>query len=147
MSPQSSPFAKPAMRSAGDPDRPTPTLSREQIAARIHQLMLREIGQGINAEQMLCQHRYARDVLLVCEANRGSELAALAAEFRIASAALFPPQANVPGHAAVATDWSGDTSGFGVAQVPPRAADVTQESSGERRRGWLPWRRAKSDAG
>ena len=54
------------------------TPSRLEIAARIHHLLLRDLGQGIDIDQMLRLERYARDVLLVCDAYKGEELAELA---------------------------------------------------------------------
>lgn len=119
-----------------------------QIAQRIHQLMLREIGHAIEIERLLIEPHYARDVLLVCDAVPGAELAPLAALFR---RAMLPPasSAGAPGHAQQPTEWARDTSGFGVTHPPPvdtpnrarRAGDADGDGSPERRRGWLPrWR-------
>ena len=58
-----------------------------KIAARMNGLLKNELGQGVVPARMLSEPLYARDVLLVCEAMRGSELAALAARFRRAVAA------------------------------------------------------------
>jgi hypothetical protein len=55
---------------------------RLKIAQRIHELLQRELAQGIEVPRMLAQPLYARDVLLVCDAVRGSELATLAQQFR-----------------------------------------------------------------
>jgi len=123
-------------------------LTRLQIAQRIHPLMLREIGHAIEIERLLTEPRYARDVLLVCDAVPGAELAPLAALFRRAT---LPPAATAvaPGHAQQPTEWSRDTSGFGVTHPPPvdaparahRAGDVDGNSGAEQRQGWLPrWR-------
>ena len=113
--------------------------SRLQIATRIHTLMLRDVGHGIEVEHMLTRDRYARDVLLVCEALRGTELAALAQQFRVASAQLTRAwqESKPPGHVLQATDWSRDTSGFGLTQPPPREDDGRGDGQPERRRGWL----------
>jgi hypothetical protein len=91
----------------------TTSPSRLEIAARIHVLLVRELCQGIDVEQMVHDERYARDVLLVCAAFKGSELAALAQQYR--HTVPMPP---VPpaGHAARPTDWSRNTSGFGVSR-------------------------------
>lgn len=48
--------------------------NRQQIAQRIHDGLLRELGQGIDLRQMLHSALYARDVLLVCSAYPGTEL-------------------------------------------------------------------------
>lgn len=97
----------------------TSTRDRLQIAARIHFLLLREIGQGIDIEQMLKQPRYERDVLLVCDACRDTELARLAQQYRSAGPA---PAANAGtgsgGHAPRPTEWARSTSGFGVSRPP-----------------------------
>ena len=53
-----------------------------QIATKIHFFLMRELGKGIDVEKMLQQPRYARDVLLVCDACRGTELADLASTYR-----------------------------------------------------------------
>ena len=53
-----------------------------KIAGRINALLVRELGQGVDPARMLAEPLYARDVLLVCEALPGSELAELAPEFR-----------------------------------------------------------------
>ena len=63
---------------------------RRTIAERIDALLQRELGEGIDVERMLVEPLYARDVLLVCDAFPGSDLASLAGHFRTASA---PPPA------------------------------------------------------
>ncbi len=121
------------------------TMSRQQIARRIHQLLLREIGHEIQIERLLFEPRYARDVLLVCDACPGGELVPLAALFRQADTAL-PHPAPVPGHARQPTEWARDTSGFGVSQPTPMAlprqaspaASSSPAPAVERRRRWLP---------
>ncbi len=65
----------------------TPLASRHRTAQRMAPLLLRELGTGIEVKRMLAQPLYARDVLLVCDAMRGSELAALAEQFRAATRA------------------------------------------------------------
>ena len=125
--------------------RTTPT--RLQIATRMHELLLREIGHGIEVERLLTRDRYARDVLLVCDACNDTELPRLAADFRrlTPGAAGGPPPLPTahPGHSAHPTDWSRDTSGFGVSRPPdvrmtPAAATVPAARPNWRAR--LPWR-------
>ncbi|MEO7851529.1 MAG: hypothetical protein ABIR94_04625 [Rubrivivax sp.] len=60
---------------------PTNSNQRLQIANRIHIAQLREIGQGLDLKQMLDSERYARDVLLVCQAFVSQELQQLGASF------------------------------------------------------------------
>lgn len=133
------------------------TLSRMQLAQRIHKLLVKEIEHAIEVERLLADPRYARDVLLVCEAVPGVELGALAALFREASAG----QPASPGHAPQANDWGRDTSGFGVTQPPSithpattrpaamhtasrRASDSEPVPLAPQRLGWLPrWRSQK----
>ncbi len=116
--------------------------SRLTIATRIRELLLRELGHAIEVDQLLGRARYARDVLLVCDACVGTELPRLAAEFRqLAPDGRLPqPQAD-GGHCAQPNDWARDTSGFGVTQ-PPDAAAVAP-AGGKPGSGWrsrLPWR-------
>jgi hypothetical protein len=87
--------------------------SRLDIAARIHHLLLRDLGQGIDIDQMLRLERYARDVRLVCDAYKGEELAELAQQYRQA-----PPMPDEPGfgRSPQPTDWSRNTSGFGTSR-------------------------------
>lgn len=53
-----------------------------KIAGRINALLVRELGQGIDPTRMVAEPLYARDVLLVCAAMPGTELAELAPRFR-----------------------------------------------------------------
>ena len=59
-----------------------PTDLQLKIAQRINLLLQHELAQGIDVPRMLAQPLYARDVLLVCDAVRGSDLALLAQQFR-----------------------------------------------------------------
>lgn len=52
------------------------------LAQRISAGLMRELGTGIDARRMVAQPVYARDVLLVCEAMKGSELEALGQQFQ-----------------------------------------------------------------
>ena len=70
-----------------------------RIALRIDALLLTELGQGIEPQRMLTQPLYARDVLLVCDAHTGGDLAALAQHFRAAVADTSPENSgNVSGN-------------------------------------------------
>lgn len=53
-----------------------------QIAQRMHQGLLRELGQGLDVQQLLVDARYARDVLLACDGFADNELSLLSAQFR-----------------------------------------------------------------
>ena len=57
------------------------------IAGRIDAALQRELGEGVDLARILADPLYQRDVLLVCDAHDAPELKAMAAEFRIASAA------------------------------------------------------------
>ena len=59
--------------------------NRLQIATRMHFVLMRELGHGIDVGRMLKNEIYARDVLLVCDAHRGHELEQLARAFRAAN--------------------------------------------------------------
>lgn len=78
-----------------------------KIASRIGTLLEQEIGVGVDAMRMLTERLYMRDVLLVCDAHRGHELAELASWFR-RSAAETPSDAAPP-------------SGFGLDSVFPNS--------------------------
>ena len=95
--------------------------ARLQIATKIHFFLLRELDHGIDIEKMLNNERYARDVLLVCQACRGTELAQLAEQFQRAM-----PYIARPGAAPV--DPEADTApGDLPAQAPPPSSGL----------GWL----------
>ncbi len=88
--------------------------TRMQVATRIHFELLRELGQGLDIERMLQDARYARDVLLVCDAYPGSELADLAVRFRLAPSAPYPVAE--AGHAKQPIEWSRASTGFGLSR-------------------------------
>ena len=56
-----------------------------KIAERMDALLLPELGQGVDSLRMVAEPLYARDVLLVCDAMPGTELATLARQFRVAA--------------------------------------------------------------
>jgi hypothetical protein len=72
-----------------------PLATRQRIAQRMSQLLQVEIGTGVEVRRMLAQPLYARDVLLVCDAMRGSELAGLARQYRDAEAAEAAAEAEL----------------------------------------------------
>ena len=137
--------------------------SRTQIAQRLRRELVREIDHAILVERLLTDAHYARDVLLVCDALPGTVLAALAAQFREATAAMPTLLAEAdwndaapthglpagplaaPGHTRQPNEWAGDTSGFGVTQPPLMSlpqAPASGASLVERRRLKLGrWRR------
>jgi hypothetical protein len=90
--------------------------SRAVTAARIDQMLRRELGHGIEAERLLADERYARDVLLVCDALRGTEAPGLARRFR--SERPRPAPASV-----APSGWSFDSaaSGYGAALPAERS--------------------------
>ena len=53
-----------------------------KIADRIHVLLVRELGQGLDRQRMVREPLYARDVLLVCDALRLTDAPFLAMHFR-----------------------------------------------------------------
>jgi hypothetical protein len=58
-----------------------------KIADRIHRVLVRELGQGLDRQRMVREALYARDVLLVCDALRDTDAPFLAQHFRRAAAA------------------------------------------------------------
>lgn len=126
----------------------SPPPSRIQIAQRIRQDLLREIDHEIEIARLLDDVRYARDVLLVCDALLGCDLPALASMFREATQvqpnAATAPTRPGPGRATLANEWGRDTSGFGVTQPPSLVPEHPAEraAQAERRHAWLErWRR------
>lgn len=81
-----------------------------KIASRIGTLLEQEIGVGVDAMRMLSERLYLRDVLLVCDAHPGHELAELARWFR-RSAAEAPADAAPPSGFGFDSVFAG--SGFG----------------------------------
>ncbi|MDE2368888.1 MAG: hypothetical protein KGN16_07935 [Burkholderiales bacterium] len=63
-----------------------------RVAGRIHLRLMAELGEGIDTERMVEDPLYARDVLLVCDALRGSDLAQLAVMYRAALRAEPRPE-------------------------------------------------------
>ena len=55
---------------------------RLQIANRIHLMLARELGEGIEVSHLMRRPLYARDVLLVCDALEDTPLPDLARQFR-----------------------------------------------------------------
>jgi hypothetical protein len=56
-----------------------------QIADAMHELLLRELGEGVDGLRMIAEPLYARDVLLVCDALEDTAVATLARHYRIAA--------------------------------------------------------------
>jgi hypothetical protein len=84
---------------------------RVQLAQRMHLLLLRHLGQGIDVGRLLGDARYARDVLLVSDALPEHGLRDLAARFR---------SADQDGGVSRPLSWAQDASGFG--DSPPASA-------------------------
>jgi hypothetical protein len=126
---------------------PTP-LSRGQIAQQLEQGLRREIGHPIAIERLLGEPRYARDVLLVCDALPSAELRALAALFRAQEQAPTNPEA--PGAPSASTlvgsaPMAPGSAGFGqplpampspIADPPPGVPGVAPVAT-PARKSWL----------
>ena len=97
-----------------------------KIADRIHVLLVREIGQGLDRQRMVKEQLYARDVLLVCDAMRGTDAPVLATHYRRAAAG--PDEAEE----AAARKGSGFSASrflnslFGLAAEPARPRPAAQ---------------------
>ncbi len=83
---------------------------RLQLANRIHLQLTRDLGHGIDVQRLLADVRYARDVLLVCDALTASDLPALSAQFR---------QAEPSGAATPAASWAQDSRVFAPSRPAP----------------------------
>ncbi len=104
-----------------------------RIAARIHFILKRDLGEGINVAAMLSDANEAREVLFVCQASGNPELVSLARQYINAGKLAKPEQAK--GDAPQDAAWSRNTSGFGVTQVTE--IPVPEESSWRSATQWL----------
>lgn len=124
-----------------------------RIASRIGDLLEKEIGLGLDPKRMLTERLYMRDVLLVCDAYRGGELAELATWFRRAAAEM-PSDTVAPTAFGMDSGFSQSdfepsgfaTSGFDsrrdpIGPLPTPAAlvrhQLEQQRAAARRGGWL----------
>ena len=90
---------------------------RTLIATRIDLQLRQKLGMGVDTYRALTDERYVRDVLLVCDAMRGTGLPLLARQFRVAGKRMAQEAQRRPGHDAGPTQgWAADTSGFGVSR-------------------------------
>ncbi|WP_201495766.1 hypothetical protein [Rubrivivax sp. A210] len=108
-----------------------------KIADRIHAGLQRELGEGIDRERMVHHALYARDVLLVCEALRASDMPDLARAFRRAVSAPEPVLA-VP--AAAASGFSASrfiSSLFGTPSTLDSRPASDAPPPAARRSGWF----------
>jgi hypothetical protein len=114
-----------------------------RIAARIHFLLKRDLGEGINVATMLNDSKEAREVLFVCQASGNPELVSLARQF-INARQFAKPDARA-GDAPQDTMWSRNTSGFGLlqphalaeAQPVPNAPREPEDRSWRSATQWL----------
>jgi hypothetical protein len=94
---------------------------RTLIASRIDLQLRRHLDHGVDVYRAVSDARYARDMLLVCDAMQGTNLPLLARQFRQAGA-LMASDAQLSGRdAGPAQEWAADTSGFGVSKPLPMA--------------------------
>jgi hypothetical protein len=125
-----------------------------EIADRIDALLQDELGRGIDLQRMVAEPLYRRDVLLVCDAHRGHELADLARQYRAALAGTPEPDA-AEERAAAPSGWGAMTSGFvsslwdafrpsqPTSSLPPETLDQASRAESEKGRregGFLPGR-------
>lgn len=91
-----------------------------RIAARIHFLLKRDLGEGINVSAMLADPNEAREVLFVCQASGNRELVSLARQFvQAGKLAQLAEAAPLPGQTPQDMVWARHSSGFGVPAAPP----------------------------
>jgi hypothetical protein len=109
---------------------------RSALAHRMHLLLRRELGQGIDEARLLAEPLYARDVLLVCDALPGPGLALLASRFRQAEQGQPPSGPDLPsGSASNLWPTSGADSGAPDSQGSPHGLPVAAGRTP--RRSWL----------
>jgi hypothetical protein len=90
---------------------------RTVIATRIDMGLRRALGEGVDLTRALRDERYARDMLLVCDALAGTDLPLLARQFRAAGEHMAAER-RMGHHAGPPQGWAADTSGFGVSKPP-----------------------------
>ena len=110
---------------------------RTVIAQRIDLKLRHMLGTGVDARRTIDDERYARDVLLVCDAMVDTDLPLLARQFRAAGKLYAREQLvahrQAPGqHPGPAQDWAGDTSGFGVSRPLPMPGAVARKDDDAR---------------
>lgn len=96
-----------------------------RIAARIHFILKRDLGEGINLTAMLSDPDEAREVLFVCQASGNRELVSLARQF-VHAGKLAAPEAAVKADGPQDAAWARHTSGFGIS--PPAPAGPEERS-------------------
>jgi len=110
-----------------------------RIAERIHGLTRGQLGVGIDPQRMVSDALYARDVLLVCDADQASDLSVLSQHFRVAANERSDERTSP-------SSWGQDSSSFGSSTSPgllparPSQFGTTpaaQGSKAERARLWF----------
>jgi hypothetical protein len=102
------------------------------IAGRIDAALQRELGEGIDLARMLSDPLYRRDVLLVCDAQETSELAAMANEFRQAIAAAEAEIAGGESGFSPSRFFNSLFGALGMPSEPPPADDKDRQRGGRR---------------
>lgn len=102
-----------------------------RIAARIHFILKRDLGEGINVPAMLSDPGEAREVLFVCQASGNRELVSLARQF-VHAGKLAAPEVAVKADAPQDATWARNSSGFGISRPPE-----PEESSWRSATQWL----------
>jgi hypothetical protein len=101
---------------------------RTVIAQRIDLKLRHQLGEGVDAQRTLSDERHARDVLLVCDAMKDTDLPVLARQFR-AAGELMAREHRTGREPGPSQDWAEDTSGFGVSRPPVVAVPPLARSS------------------
>ena len=119
-----------------------------KIADRIDTLLRAELGVGLDLQRMLDEPLYRRDVLLVCDAHAGHELAELARLYRAAEAESPPeagPRSGVPGNSGFVSSLFDLFRASDGASLPPAPPDAAKAQAARRTQGnWYSpsrWRR------
>ncbi len=119
------------------PERTVSNPVQLRIATRIHFLLKRDLGEGIDVAAMLCDPDEAREVLFVCQASGNPELMSLARQF-VQAGKLAAPEVAAKADAPQDAAWARHTSGFGLPQLPAAPSPpVPQERSWRSATEWL----------
>ena len=111
---------------------------RTLIASRIDLQLRRHLDQGVDVARAVSDARYARDMLLVCDAMQGTRLPLLARQFRQAGAHMARDAKLRGRDAGPPQDWAANTSGFGVSK-PAAGSDASTSTSTHTSADKKPW--------
>jgi hypothetical protein len=108
--------------------------TRLRVAMRIHQALLRHLGETVDVRALVDGTTEGREALWVCESSDDRELVELARQFKLGNLPAAKPAAGAAGTAGgrVRQDntWAQNTTGFGVSRPAELAASRDAADAG-----------------